>query len=101
VAKRELKLLILVTTMPLTPLLAAEFATTRFACEPSEERAGVAQSREGIREQQPIAPCLRCYLHVQHSDEHSHCLPNVPVIVDHNDSEESEFRQLLALCTLR
>lgn len=58
-------------------------------------------SREGIREQLRIAPRLRCQLHFQPTDEHSHCMPDVPYIFDHNDSEESEFRQLLALRTLR
>jgi hypothetical protein len=87
VAKREIELLILATTMPLTPLLATEVRDDALRLrELSEERVCVAQSAEGIREQQPIAPCLRCHLHFQHSDEHSHCLPNVPVIFDHDDS---------------
>jgi hypothetical protein len=48
-------------------------------------------SREGFREQLPIAARLRVTLHFQWCPERSRYMPHVPVVVDLNDSEESEF----------
>ena len=56
---------------------------------------------EGICEQLPVAPGLRFHHQFDSRREHSRCVPEVPLVFDLDDREESECRQLLALRPLR